>query len=187
MERLIPMMMFLMILAIGAIIRGASQKGSARSASSAARQRMEEDKQRVRESLMNRANQEMRARSAASSRPSRFEPEDEDKGLYYDPKNFAQPYKPSAFSDSEGWDSAQSFHEGEDPCHDDPDSFMTSIGGWDSAQSYHEGEDPCHDGMSPLSSAEPDSPAAIDYGRARELMRGIVISEVLTRRRRRTR
>ena len=163
MERLIPMMMFLMILAIGAIIRGASQKGNARSASSAASQRMEEDKQRVRESLMNRANQDMRARSAASSRPSRFEPE------------------------NEGWDSAQSFHEGEDPCHDDPDSFMTSIGGWDSAQSYHEGEDPCHDGVSPLSSAEADSPAAIDYGRARELMRGIVISEVLTRRRRRTR
>ena len=136
MERLIPMMMFLMILAIGAIIRGASQKGNARSASSAARQRMEEDKQRVRESLMNRANQDMRARSAASSRPSSFEPEDE---------------------------------------------------GWDSARSFHEGEDPCHDGVSPLSSAETDSPAAIDYGRARELMRGIVISEVLTRRRRRTR
>ena len=163
MERLIPMMMFLMILAIGAIIRGASQKGNARSASSAARQRMEEDKQRVRESLMNRANQDMRVRSSASSRPSGFEPEDE------------------------GWDSARSFHEGEDPCHDDPDSFMTSIGGWDSAQSFHEGEDPCHDGVSPLSSAESDSPAAIDYGRARELMRGIVISEVLTRRRRRTR
>ncbi|MBR7041744.1 MAG: hypothetical protein IKI24_07940 [Clostridia bacterium] len=165
MERLLPMM-FLMIIAFVAIIRGASQKGKSGSASSsAARQRMKEDKQRIRESLMNKAYQDMRTRSAASSRPPRFEPEDE-----------------------ESWDSAQGFREGVDPCHDDMSSFHEGEDPChDDMSSFHEGEDPCHDGMSPIASEDTDSPAAIDYGRARELMRGIVISEVLTRSRRRTR
>ena len=166
MERLLPMMMFFMIIAIGAIIRGASQKGrSGTASSSAARQRMEEDEKRIRESLMNKAYQNMSARSAASARPPRFEPEDD-----------------------EGWDNAQGFREGVDPCHDDMSSFHEGEDPChDDMSSFHEGEDPCHDGMSPLASGDTDSPAAIDYGRARELMRGIVISEVLTRRRRRTR
>ena len=165
MERLLPMMMFFMIIAIGAIIRGTSNKGKSGTASSSVRQQMEEEKQRIRESLMNKAYQDMRTRSAASSRQPRFEPEDD-----------------------EGWASSRNFREGTDPCHDDMSAFHEGEDPChDDMSSFHEGEDPCHDGISSLASEDADSPAAIDYSRARELMRGIVISEVLTRRRRRTR
>ena len=152
MDSLVSLVMFFMLMAIGALVKGAAQKAKARPATP-------------------RPQQSEQAKSRAETASSRTQ------------NGFASGFG----SDTEGWSSLKTFGEGVDPCHDHPDETMSSEGGWDSAQSYHEGEDPCHDDLSPITSSSADVPVPADNERARELMRGIVISEILTRKTRRIR
>ena len=64
-------------------------------------------------------------------------------------------------------------------------AHKTDKQGWDSYADFHEGEDPCHDDMQPLSTAEArPTEAAMPSDEAKELVRGFVIGEILSRKRR---
>ena len=63
--------------------------------------------------------------------------------------------------------------------------FVVDGRGFDSEEEYHEGEDPCHDDMEAVPAspfARPEPRSGVD---AQELVRGFVISEILSRRPRR--
>ena len=60
----------------------------------------------------------------------------------------------------------------------------TKDDGWDSTSAFHEGEDPCHADMEPIASGEIRDEAPKDNPLAREMLSGIVWSEILTRKKR---
>ena len=65
--------------------------------------------------------------------------------------------------------------------------FEDDMEGFDSQQEFHEGEDPCHDDLPGISETVPaQETASVQDETARRLLEGVVFSEILGRRRRRT-
>ena len=62
-------------------------------------------------------------------------------------------------------------------------AYETDRIGWDSQSDFHEGEDPCHDDLEATLPERTDQPASQPEPHINDLIKGIVIGEVLARRR----
>ena len=86
---------------------------------------------------------------------------------------------PAQPSDEERFDGAESAFESET-------DFTSGFGAEpDSSVTYEEGIDPCHDDMEHIAQQEDAAPEGMNDKTANELVRAFVMSEVLTRKRRR--